>query len=148
MSVHAKKAQAAIEFLMTYGWAVLSVLAAIATLAYFGILSPEKLLPDKCTVDQGITCVGSKIESSQITLVLLNSVENRPITVNNIDVEGCTGDFSQEMVGGVKNTLVLDKSCANGEQTDKFQGSIKINYLDKVSGLAKTAYGSINSRVE
>ena len=36
-----KKSQAAMEFLMTYGWAILVVLAAIAALAYFGVLNPE-----------------------------------------------------------------------------------------------------------
>ena len=43
-----KKAQAAMEFLMTYGWAILVVLVVIGALAYFGVLSPKKLLPDKC----------------------------------------------------------------------------------------------------
>ena len=68
MSIHIKKAQAAMEFLMTYGWAILVVLAAIAALAYFGVLSPEKLLPEKCTLEPGITCLGNKVEPSQITL--------------------------------------------------------------------------------
>ena len=40
-----KKGQAAMEFLMTYGWAILVVLAAIAALAYFGVLSPARFLP-------------------------------------------------------------------------------------------------------
>ena len=35
-----KKSQAAMEFLMTYGWAILVVLVAIGALAYFGVLSP------------------------------------------------------------------------------------------------------------
>ena len=42
-----KRAQAAMEFLMTYGWAVLVVLLAIGALAYFGVLSPQKLLPER-----------------------------------------------------------------------------------------------------
>ena len=33
-----KKAQAAMEFLMTYGWAILVVLVTIGALAYFGVL--------------------------------------------------------------------------------------------------------------
>ena len=33
-----KKSQAALEFIMTYGWAILVVLVAIGALAYFGIL--------------------------------------------------------------------------------------------------------------
>jgi hypothetical protein len=44
-----KKGQAAMEFLMTYGWAIVVVLAAIGALAYFGVLSPNKLLPDRTT---------------------------------------------------------------------------------------------------
>jgi hypothetical protein len=37
----------AMEFLMTYGWAILVVIAAIAALAYFGVIPPKdnSLLP-------------------------------------------------------------------------------------------------------
>ena len=44
-----KKGQAAMEFLMTYGWAILVVLVAIGALAYFGVLSPDRFLPERCT---------------------------------------------------------------------------------------------------
>ena len=44
-----KKSQAAMEFLMTYGWAILVVLVVIGALSYFGILSPENLLPERCS---------------------------------------------------------------------------------------------------
>lgn len=37
-----RKEQAGLEFLMTYGWAILVVLVTIAVLAYFGVLSPTK----------------------------------------------------------------------------------------------------------
>jgi len=40
-----KKGQALMEFLMTYGWAILVVLVAIGALAYFGVLNPERFLP-------------------------------------------------------------------------------------------------------
>ena len=50
-----KKSQAAMEFLMTYGWAILVVLVAIAALAYFGVLDPNKFVGEagKCTVGGG-----------------------------------------------------------------------------------------------
>jgi hypothetical protein len=51
-----KKGQAAMEFLMTYGWAILVVLAAIGALAYFGVLSPDKFLPEKCLGSAGLDC--------------------------------------------------------------------------------------------
>ena len=42
-----KKSQAAMEFLMTYGWALLIVIIVIAALVFFGLLNPDNLLPDK-----------------------------------------------------------------------------------------------------
>lgn len=33
---------------MTYGWAILVVISAIAALAYFGVLEPCKILPNEC----------------------------------------------------------------------------------------------------
>ena len=38
-----KKGQAAMEFLMTYGWAILAAIIAIGVLAYFGVFSPGRL---------------------------------------------------------------------------------------------------------
>ena len=33
------------DWLMTYGWAIMVVLIAIGSLAYFGVLSPDNLIP-------------------------------------------------------------------------------------------------------
>lgn len=75
-----KKAQAAMEFLMTYGWAILVVLAAIAALAYFGVLSPDKFLPEKCQFPSGFGCVDFTADSTtqQITLVMQNGAGFSP----------------------------------------------------------------------
>lgn len=51
-----KRAQAAMEFLMTYGWAILVVLVVIGALAYFGVLNPQNLLPERCELQQGFYC--------------------------------------------------------------------------------------------
>ena len=48
MKRNGKKSQAALEFLTTYGWAFLIILIMIGALSYFGILSPSKLLPNRC----------------------------------------------------------------------------------------------------
>ena len=66
------KAQAAMEFLMTYGWAILVVLIVIGALAYFGVLSPSTLLPEKCTFPVSLTCSDHSVSRTSITLVLLN----------------------------------------------------------------------------
>ena len=38
-----KRGQAAMEFLMTYGWAILAAIIAIGVLAYFGVFNPGRL---------------------------------------------------------------------------------------------------------
>ena len=78
-----KKAQAAMEFLMTYGWAILVVLIVIGALAYFGVLSPSTLLPEKCTFPVSLTCTDHSVAQTQIILVLLNGA-GRDMTVARI----------------------------------------------------------------
>src|SRR3989338_6175333 len=98
-----KKAQAAMEFLMTYGWAILVVLVVIGALAYFGVLSPTKLLPDKCLFGPGIgTCTDyaltSGAASSTLELKLTNglgetiSVTAATVSQAGTPVTGCTAD--------------------------------------------------------
>lgn len=144
-----RSSQAAMEFLMTYGWAILVVLAAIAALAYFGVLSPAKFFPDKCVLDPGIYCLGNKVESSQITLILENTIDGRPITVNSITVGGCTGTFTTTMYSGEQKTFVLGgASCNNGPSKEKFRGEIALGYTEKNTNLTKTMSGQLNAKVE
>ena len=141
-----RKSQAAMEFLMTYGWAILVVLAAIAALAYFGVLSPEKFLPEKCVLAPGLACISHKIEPTQATLILSNGL-GRTIIVNSLQIGGCSGAFSDEMMSG-NDTQFTITGCSNGESKEKFKGDIKISYTDKNSNLTKTSYGSLNTKVE
>ena len=49
---------------MTYGWALLVVLIAIAALAFFGVLNPGKFLPSNCNLGVGFSCTDYKIIGS------------------------------------------------------------------------------------
>ncbi len=141
------KAQAAMEFLMTYGWAILVVLAAIAALAYFGVLSPEKFLPEKCVLQPGIACVSHKAEPTQVTLVISNGL-GRTITINNIDVGGCSSSFTESMQSGSDHTFVIGGACNNGAAKEKFKADITMSYTEKDTNLTKTAYGNLNTKIE
>ena len=50
------KAQAAMEFLMTYGWAILVTLVALGSLIYFNAFNPKGVLPDQCVMFAGFGC--------------------------------------------------------------------------------------------
>jgi hypothetical protein len=78
-----RKSQASTEFLMTYGWGILAVLVAIGALAYFGVLDPNKILPDKCTLGQGLYCKSHKAETTGLTMMITNSL-GKDITITGV----------------------------------------------------------------
>jgi hypothetical protein len=89
-----KKGQAAMEFLMTYGWAILVVIAAIAALAYFGVLDPARLMPDRCQFPAGMDCIGKAAidgglaapsADGTVTFALRNNI-GFPVDVNNVEI--------------------------------------------------------------
>lgn len=141
------KAQAAMEFLMTYGWAILVVLAAIAALAYFGVLSPEKFLGDKCVLGPGLACISSKVEPSQVTLVIAQN-KGKTIIIDSIAVGSCSGTFSETMISGTDHKFVIGGSCNNGAIKERFKGEITLGYTEKEANLTRTARGNLNSNVE
>ena len=140
------KAQAAMEFLMTYGLAILVVLAAIAALAYFGVLSPSKFLPEKCLLETGFTCISSKIEAQDSTIVFTNSL-GRSVTINQIDIGGCSSSFADTLVSGDQKTFILS-GCSNGVSKEIFKGDVVIKYTERDTNLSKTAYGQIATKIE
>ncbi|MAH51939.1 hypothetical protein CMI37_39340 [Candidatus Pacearchaeota archaeon] len=63
-----RKSQAALEFIMTYGWAFLVVFVAIGALAYFGVLSPDRFLPEeeKCESSWKVVWRENKYNCAQL----------------------------------------------------------------------------------
>ena len=141
-----RKSQAAMEFLMTYGWAILVVLAAIAALAYFGVLSPEKFLPEKCLLETGFTCISSKVETTQSTLVLSNS-QGKTVDITSITIGSCTTAFTKTLLPEDEFNFVVT-GCTNGVAKDIFKGDVVIKYTEKRTSLTKTGYGVINTKIE
>lgn len=161
-----KKGQAAMEFLMTYGWAILVVLAAIAALAYFGVLSPDRFLPNKCQLPSGFGCVDFVANSNgeTITLVLQNGAGFDAI-VEGINITHCNQQTKTTLnEGSTTGPDILvqtpplwkngDKAfaqfdCEAGNMTSgtKYQGEITI-YYNTTNGLQKTAIGDLVTKAE
>ena len=79
------RSQAALEFLTTYGWAFLVILIMIGALAYFGILSPSKILPNRCNIGSQFQCLDYKIDATGDTFrVRLKNNVGEPISISAI----------------------------------------------------------------
>lgn len=57
-------AQAALEFMVTYGWALLAILAITGILAYYGLLDFSRYLRDYCDFGPQLECVDYQLYSS------------------------------------------------------------------------------------
>jgi len=142
-----KKGQAAMEFLMTYGWAILVVLVAIGALAYFGVLSPEKLLPEKCLIPtgSGLFCdknlVSADATADTVKIRIKNSLADT-VTVTAIAISPTCGTETPY----TNRTIAPDVSedftvtCA-GLVAGKLKGDMTIKY--SVEGFAKATTGSL-----
>ena len=78
------KSQAGLEWLTTYGWAMLLIFVMITGLSYFGVLSPSKLLPSRCNIGPEFSCIAYQMATApnkQIKLKLKNNA-GQPISLS------------------------------------------------------------------
>ncbi|MFH1589625.1 MAG: hypothetical protein ABIB43_03615 [archaeon] len=157
-----KKGQAAMEFLMTYGWAILVVMAAIGALAYFGVLDTAGFLPAKCSFPAGLDCIGEAAINSDATagtimFVVQNSKgESINVTAGTITSDDCTGTFL--FASGIGATPTADyMELSNNEKgtvmvtcgavaDGRFKAEIVLDYTQSSTGLALNAAGSIRGK--
>lgn len=144
-----KHGQAALEFLMTYGWAILIVLIAIGALAYFGVLNPERLLPRVCTVVPGISCddfiirgdgTGAMIFRNGFAIALTNVtlvMQAQPATCTNQSLYWNTGEL-----------LVCSFTNLNMGNGQTFAAFMTLNYTLLGSPLQHSDLGQLITRIE
>lgn len=76
------------DFIMTYGWAMLVVLVCIGVLLYFGVLNPNSFIPNRCYCnDIGLDIFNKEIINGTKYIECLNITktidwENKKIVFN------------------------------------------------------------------
>jgi len=147
-----RKGQAAAEFLMTYGWAILVVLGAIGALTYFGVLDIASFLPQRCGFPPGFDCIGfAQINASgnTVTFVLANNygsdVEIQGVRSPDPDDDcepsswqGCEGINCPWEPGtfNVSNNekITLELSCTSIME-GRFKADLLLDFKDQNTGL-------------
>jgi len=138
------KAQGAMEFLMTYGWAILVVIIILSALYFLGVFSPKTVsacniqAPFVCNdfiaTDIGVTySVGAKgINSATVTDMLING-------------QSCVNELNGIIINGNLNpNQIIQVSCRgiNLNTKEKVSAEIVIDYDTKAGGLMHTIKGS------
>ena len=142
-----KKGQAAMEFLMTYGWAILAAVIAIGVLVYFGVFSPSRLVPETCSLSAPLGCNNDKavVNTTHVNLYLQNGGD-ADYNITKIDITGCTAQvpYTKLIVGA---EALYDVACTTGSVGQQFKGTITVTY-DKGTGTRDmTSTGSIARKI-
>ena len=143
-----RKSQAALEFIMTYGWAILVVLVAIGALAYFGVLSPDKFLPSKCTLQAGMACLDHKASgaANTVDIVIQNSL-GFDISAITVKVGDCGTDSTPAtLANGDKGTYTI--TCSPVLSGSKFNKALNVSYTITDTGISHNNVGQLTTRIE
>lgn len=103
-----KKGQAAMEYLMTYGWAILVIVIVLAALLYLGVFNIAGRTPEICTLPIGLQCPSFKLNTAGTLNVSITNGNPKTIIV---DLAACTNDpalNASNFVPGTSSTTYTD----------------------------------------
>lgn len=167
-SASTKQAQAAMEFLLTYGWAILVVLVAISALAYFGVLDMKFLTRNSCTLPVGLSCFDHRVYTYDLFGIKYNGLEIN--LKNNLGQEIQITDFDVEVFNN-KHQEITNIKLGNGEKTvspnnvvvmdltnigsggqkmnsgEKYSFEFTLTYTVTTTGLSHTVKGAVSGKV-
>lgn len=146
MMIHRKKGQAAMEFLMTYGWAILAAIIVIAALAAFGVFSPSTYIPNTCSLSAPLGCVAGNVNTSGVYMEVRNGAGDT-ITLTSLNVTGCTGTVSPALGSLTDQQVVIYNIGCTPSAGTKFRGDVSIIYTKAGSSLPQTSTGEIVDEV-
>lgn len=82
---YGSKGQAALEYLVTYGWAFIVIIAAVSLLAYFGLINPSRYVPESCEFGEQLSCLDQYVDNASIIQLRLKNNFEEDIDVVNAD---------------------------------------------------------------
>ena len=151
-----RKGQSALEYMMTYGWAILVIVIVAAVLYSLGIFSPASSVGSGATGFAPFTASASNCTSSglEIAFTVGGTPGGAPVAITTGSISSATGyvpgSFSSANPSGDVNSgsvikVLFTGSCASGVH---YSASVSITYtytnsLGTQTGTATgTVYGS------
>jgi len=150
--MRASRAQAAMEFLMTYGWAVLIIMVVVAVLFYIGVFNPSSSVPKSCVFPSGsgFSCVEFNLDEGGRLVLDLGQASGRTVTVTGV---GCSVNASPTMLSitpvdirsGGHGWLAPASIPCEGALGLAFRGKVVINYTLAGSPLPRVVIAEISA---
>lgn len=153
------KSQSAMEYLTTYGWAIIVIAVVLGTLFSLGLFTPGTFVNTTCVFPAEFECLSAILGSTNSTLSV--NVQQTASSSINITAYGCNGQSKVAnmitlgspltMTIGSNQTFAITcynngtaVSVASGQI---FKGYVIINYTSLQTNFPHTVIGSIIAKV-
>ncbi len=147
--------QSAIEYLTTYGWAILIITITVSIIFGMGLFSPH--VPSEC-IFSSFSCLSTSLSTTGMLTIGISQSMTHPI---NVTAMGCntkivTSDMvlikpqKQLQIGqNMTETIQCYKNSTafSGKPGSMYKGYVMINYTDIETGFSNMVYGRLIQKV-
>ncbi|MEM3227507.1 MAG: hypothetical protein QXR58_02335 [Candidatus Micrarchaeaceae archaeon] len=153
------RAQSAMEYLMTYGWAILIISIVLGALAAMGLFNPSTYINSQCIFPAEFSCINSYMSTSGLLSVNIEQSSSAPINITAIgcNTNATTVDMVQESpaiyVPIGSNVTFSGIQCYSagtpfsGRVGTVFHGYVILNYTNVQTGFPHTTIGSLLQKI-
>ncbi len=131
------------EYLMTYGWAILIVIIVAAALFALGVFSPSTYTGHQAT---GFGELGTpedwQYSDTNITIILRNQI-GQDVSISNVTSAGCTGSAAPVSLPSSDTVQVVVEGCPDKNAPATYSQLVTVTYTVGVGGLTRTASGTL-----
>jgi hypothetical protein len=143
-----KRGQSALEYLVTYGWAILAIVIIAGVLWYFGIFNPARFAGTKqCGGFGSFICQDFTMSTAGTLQIVLGN--NQGDTLDNVSINGLVASCTPTNVAPNAQTTCTATypSLSGGTVGNTFpQVGINMTYVDATSGLSHTDTGFVQGK--
>ncbi len=152
------------EYLITYGWAILIIAIALGVLFELGLFNPSSFVSTSCIFPADFSCIFSTLSSNGMLTINMQQSTSSPI---NITAIGCNSNASLSHMVYFPNGIDLQigsNVTVSGNSTEElqcwsndtvftgnpgaiFRGYVLINYTDIQTGFPHTISGTVLEKV-
>lgn len=154
------KLQSAMEYLMTYGWAILVIGIVLSAMFEIGLVNPGTFTNPECVMPAGFICINWQYATNGLLTINLEQATQSTINVTGI---ACSTNVTIPTITYIIPSLqtqmpigsnaIFNLQCFNNGVVDTlpasslFTGTLAINYTETLTGFPHVASGKVIARV-
>ncbi len=151
MKTIGRKGQSALEYLMTYGWAILIIIIVGGVLYYYGVFSPGKLVGESKIGFSRVYVDTWGVSGNELNLIFENragkDINITTVYINDAIATSSDLPLSNYLIAGDKNSgwiTVTIPASSEPDSGEAYQFEVAIEYVYKSIGGAFNSTGTLS----